>query len=807
MLDFFRKYQRYFFLVITVVIIISFSFFGTYSTLGSNQWREQIAFNAVNGKEVTRADVDEMALFLGTDSEDKMLYGGAWGPNFLNDGVIRKDFFETGLAEELALAYQQDLQADIDKRLAKEKKYVLYSHPQANFLGVASVWNNFAPEMSTNFRALRASQNGLEPSAFKNRVNLYLGEKKVPASTLRYVLQYQQKQYQWLKPDEKLNQTDLSLFGYHTLEDWFGPHFTRLISEFIMNAAILAESQGYKVSKAEVLSDLVRNTQTSYQQNQNNPNLGVTSPEEYLNEQLRRMNMDQARAVKVWSQVLLFRRYFHDAGATALVDPIVNKNLHQFAHENVTVDLYQLPEPVRLSNYQELQEFETYLQAVAKTNKSDPLALPQQFLSAAEVEKNYPELVQNEYELEVATATEKNLQAKISLKEMWNWQVDDKNWELLVKQFPTLGPKQANSRDARFEVLESLEPTTRTIVNGFAKQEIVKAHPEWIDEELSRARVDKMMVGLRSKGGKMPFQGFDKQEDREAFLSALDKAPLGQAPAENSPLHKYSADNQNFYRITVVSRSSKPEILTFEEASEDGTLKDIVDRQLEKYYVANRDKSPALFQVDEKEWKPFKAVKELVANQYFEKLVSALEPIQKSVSSDPDKKSWSKDQAASLRFYPYLKKIKEGVEKKSPETLALVKDLDGTDEESSKPATLADQWKVEKTTETYDRQSEDENDLTDAYGMNDGEWSALRTPVNGDVSFFQLTSKGTTEFDPASIAEQAKEAQFMLGAEAQRHLMRQVLQELKSKNALSLAYMKTPSDEAEAQAQEEAMND
>src|ERR1700733_10225613 len=91
MLDFFRRYQRYFFLVITVVIIISFSFFGTYSTLGSNTWREQIAFKAINGCEVTRSDVDEMALFLATDNEDKLLYGGAWGPNFLNDGVIRKD--------------------------------------------------------------------------------------------------------------------------------------------------------------------------------------------------------------------------------------------------------------------------------------------------------------------------------------------------------------------------------------------------------------------------------------------------------------------------------------------------------------------------------------------------------------------------------------------------------------------------------------------------------------------------------------------------------------------------------------------
>lgn len=128
MLEFFRRYQRYFYLVITIVTIISFSFFGTYSTLNSsNAWREQIAFTAINGKEVTRYDVDEMAIFLATDSEDKLLFGGMWGPNFLNDGVIRKDFLETGLAQELIAYYQGDLEEELQKKLEKEKtlNYIL----------------------------------------------------------------------------------------------------------------------------------------------------------------------------------------------------------------------------------------------------------------------------------------------------------------------------------------------------------------------------------------------------------------------------------------------------------------------------------------------------------------------------------------------------------------------------------------------------------------------------------------------------------------------------------------------------------
>ncbi len=800
MLDFFRRYQRYFFLVITVVIIISFSFFGTYSTLGSNAWREQIAFKAVNGREVTRSDVDEMALFLATDNEDKMLYGGMWGPNFLNDGVIRKDFLETGLGLELALGYREDLQEDIDKRLAKEKKYTLYSHPQARFLSVENVWNYFAPEMNAHFDAIRAAQNGLDSDAFNSRVKLFLAEKQVPAQTLKYILRYQEKQYNWLKPDERLNEMDLSLFGYHTLEDWFGPRFTRLISEFIINAAILAEAQGYEVSKAEVLTDLVRNTQLSYQQNLNNPNLGVTSPEEYLNEQLRRLNMDQARAVKIWRQVLLFRRYFHDAGANALVDAIASQQLQQFANQTVNLDLYRLPSSLKLANYDDLQKFEVYLQAVAKQNKSDPLALPQQFLAVTEVSKNYPELVQKRYELEVAQVSQKALQARISLRDLWNWELEDQNWQMLAKQFPTLGAKKAENRDERFEALDNLDSTTRTIVDAFAKQAIVKAHPEWMNQALSDAKPEKMIVGLRTQGGKMPFSGLDQKDKRQAFISLLDQASLGEQPAPQDSLYNFSADDQVYYRIIVLDRAKNSEILTFAEARSDGTLDEIRDRVLEKHYTGIREQNPSLYQNDKKEWKSFKNVQDSVANQYLEKVLTALESVQKGLTPDQDKKAWSKDQLASLRFYNYLNKIKAEVEKNPASADQWVKG-DTTKEDLSGPvlanrSPVADQWKIEKVTLTANRQNQEETlDVAEALALNPNAWSELKTSANGSLAFYQVKNKEMANVQPAAIAQQVKQAQFLLGAEAQRQLMQQVLQDLKSKNALSLAYLNIPADE------------
>lgn len=722
------------------------------------------------------------------------MYGGAWGPNFLNDGVIRKDFLETGLGTELALAYASDLQPDIDKRLAKEKKYTLYTHPKAPFLGVANVWNYFAPQMNQQFEALKAATDGMEPHAFNTRVQLYLGEGQIPAPLLKNLLRYQEKQSQWITPDEKLQTTDLSLFGYHTLEDWFGPHFVRLVSEFIINASILAESQGYQVSKAEVLTDLIRSTQASYQQSLNNPNLGVTSPEEYFNEQLRRLNMDQAKAIKIWGQVLLFRRYFHDAAGNALVDNLISQGLHNFASENVTVDLYRVPASLKLANFDDLQKFEDYLQAVAKTS-SDPLALPQQYLAVAEVEKTYPELVQKHYELEVSQTNQKALQTKIALKELWNWEMEDANWKLLTKQFPTLAVKEAKTREERFEALEGLDPTTRTLVNHFAKKEIVKNHPEWVDEALGSAKPEVMKVGLRSQGGKMPFSGLETKEKRQDFIKRLDEAP-------ESILNQFSADEQNFYRIKVISRGSEPQILSFAEARTDGTLEKVRDRQLEKYYTANRDKNPTLYQNENQEWKPYSAVKELVAQEYYEKLLASLGGVNKTASKDSSKKNLSKDQAASLRFYTHLNKIKGDLEKGSPQVTQWIVVKEEEKEGEKKPK-LADQWRVEKKTVTFDRQKGEEGiNLSEALALQPKAWSALRTPPNGDLSFYQVISLSSSEADPKAVAEQARQAQFLLGSEAQRHLMKQVIQDLKAKNAISLAYLKVPSDEPAPRQQE-----
>lgn len=806
MLNFFRKYQWYFFLVITIVVIISFSFFGTNNVLNDHSWREQIAFKAINGDEITRFEVDDLVSFLATDSEDKVVFG-VWGANFLNDGVIRKDFLQTGMAQELATFYRDEIQRDLKAKLVKEKKFKPYVHPQVPFISSENAWNYFIPELTSYIQTFKSAENPTDPDALNARVKLYLAEKQFPATMLRQVLIYQEKQNNWTSHDPDLDRIDLSLFGYHQFEDWFGPRFSRLITQFIINSALLAEQKGYQVSKAEALADLIRHTDISFQQNKNSPELGVTTPEEYFNEQLRRLGMDQTRAVKVWRQVMLFRRYFQDAGQSALVDTLTYQQFNNYAKETVNVDLYRLPADLHLSDYAALQNFEVYLNAVTKKSKNDLSVLPIDFLTSAEVAKNYPELVQKRYVLEITQASKRNLQARVGIKETWNWELEDKNWATLKKQFPELGVKKDQTREERLVALDNLDTTTRTRVDAFARSAIVDAHPEWIESALNEAKPQIKLVGLRLEGGKTPFEGLSDHSLRKKLIELLDSASEGEVPGNDSELRSFTADKQNYYRIKVLEKDPHHEILTFSEANKQGGMDAVRDRVLEKHYLSIRDKNPATYQNEDKTWKNFVLVKDLVADNYLNKQLKALEKAQTTANQE---NTSSNDQKAILRFFPYLSKAREALEKDPSIEESFVKSkIENPPAEKLTPQEpLKNQWLLEKSVYAIKRNQPDSNvDATEAFSLTEKAWSKISTPTNGDLLFYQVRKQGANPEQELALAELTNKAHTLLSGETQRVLMRNVLQQIKEKGAISLQYMNAPPEESKSQPEQNFVTD
>ncbi len=790
MLAFFRKYQRYFFLVITFVIIISFSFFGTYSTLTSGSApHEQTAFTAINGARITRADLDRLVMFIGTDAEDKILFGGIWGPNFLNNGTIKKDFFYSGLGEILASAYSPELAQELNARHEKEKRYSLYAHPQAKFVGVETAWTYLAPEIKTYYDALKSSSDPASPESIKNRINLYLAEKKLPAPFLRQVLLYQQQQYGWLTPDPALEQQDFSLFGYHTVEDWFGPKFVHLVGEFIINAAIAAEQKGYKITRAEALADLMYNSEMSFKQMQNSPYLGVANSSEYFNEQLRRMQLDQNHAADTWRQVLLFRRWFNDVGSAVFVDPLMFEKYDAYATEKAVGNLYQLPKEFHLGSFKDLQQFEIYLNAIDGEKNRPALALPEKFRSVQEVAETTPELVQKRYLLEVASVNLKSLQSKVGLKETWNWEVEDANWPILQLQFADLGAKTAASREERFKILDALDDRSRTAIDAFARQSIVKSHPEWLDDALNEAESQPMTLKLRLKGDRFPFEGL---KDPRSFMAILDKAKIEEP---DPALSKLSFDGSAFYRIIVKNRSPDLEVLTFAEAQQDGVLEDLLNKKLEAYYLQVRENNPKDFQKEDKTWQIFDGVKTKVAEMYFAPVLKAIRD--EYNKGKPYFTNLIDDVAASRRFYSWFTTFLEKAKQDPNQIDSWIqpsKIAESTDEFANSQK-LGDQWKLLTTSHKIERGSNTTDiNLSEIFQMGPETWSSIQAPVNGDLSVFYLTSR-KRESAPESVNQRVLIARNLLSDGSQRVLMENFLQEIKDRKAISLDYLNPPSDE------------
>lgn len=807
MLEFFRRYQRAFFWVIFVFVAISFSFFGTFNAISSMRVNTSTAFTAVDGTTVTQGEVDELAAFISTDAEDKVAMGGIWGPNFLNDGVIRKDFLDTGLALVLAQKFAPILGADLQGKLDREKKYTPYKHPQAPFLGANSVWNYFAPDINAHLSLLQQQSDATSQEAMEARINLYLAEKKFPEPMLKQILMYQQKQYGWLKPDDSIVRSDLSLFGYHSVSDWFGQRFSKLIAEFIINSAIQAKGLGYSVSREEALADLLRNSAASYQQLADYPQIGVSNGADYFKQQLQRMNMDQNQAARIWQQVLLFRRLYGHAGNLPLVGQLAFDRFGAFAGEGVEGVLYALPKSLQINNFHMLQALETYLKAVAR-KPSDPLALPATYYSVNEVRDRNPELVQKRYILNIASVDKKSLQGRVSVSEMWNWQLTDAGWEKLKNEFPELAAGKNNKPENRQAILDNLDKQLRAKVDFYARRMIVDEHPDWLADALAKAPAEKEEVAISYRGGSTPFVDL---KDNASLIQLLDAAPVGEEAlysekadeiAAHARLQRFSADDQHYYRIEVVEKPKQAEIIPFKEAYARGLIDPLLDASLKGYYTSIRDKNPERYKRSDGNWKTFDEVQNDIAAEYFAILLKNIRDDAVSSGLVPkDAPPLSNDRLASLRFYKYVRTLRNEAEKnpEAPSQFVMTGQEEEVEELKWKPAEdLADQWKLEKAPFRESRSSTNPSvNLLEAFEIPLEGWSKVSVPVNGALAFFQVEKKGLAA-DESPLFDKTLALHTALGNESKQKLAGSLIDEMVRNNAISLEFLDGSQDGSES---------
>jgi hypothetical protein len=420
--------------------------------------------------------------------------------------------------------------------------------------------------------------------------------------------------------------------------------------------------------------------------------------------------------------------------------------------------------------------------------------MPTTYLTVDQVAKAAPELVQKDYVLEISQVNKKDLEGDVTVKETWNWEVADAGWEQLKKQFSELGVKKGTTREERFAALDSLDNKTRQRVDAFARKAIVSAEAKRLDEALAAAEPMRVPVGIRQKGGNILISGLD---DGKALIKLLDAAPLvGTDPSQwnqaakdaAAKLSKYSADDNVYYKISVVERKGEPRILTFAEANEQGILGTLVDKQLEAYYVKTRESDPKAYQNESGGWKSLADVKAAVAEKYYAKTLDAIKEHYTKAAGEDAPQEMIVDYAATLRFYPYVNGVKAKLEKDPKVAQDLVVDA-AADAKQVSNRTISDQWKLERSHYQVSRSTPGALvNTTQALAMKPGQWSSVNTPANGDLNFFRFEKK-VDGADEQMVNGTVAKAKHLLSNDAQQKLMRHVLATLKDKNAISLKYL------------------
>jgi hypothetical protein len=603
----------------------------------------------------------------------------------------------------------------------------------------------------------------------------------LPPDTLKQLLHMQQNQFK-TPVDPILTNSDHALFGFKSIHDWFGPQFLSLISQFIVNAAQIAEQRGYEVTTEEIRADLFQNIFRAHQQLYRNEELSAEDADRYYQMKMRSLGMDETMLISGWRKVMLFRRLFTDGSGSVLVDPLVYRHFDQFAKESAEVVLYQLPSSLQFADFRSMIQFQLYLESIA----ADPsrlrtdLKMPTQIASFEQIEKRAPEIVERKIEVEYRSISKDDLSRAISVKETWEWEAADPHWDQLKKQFSELASAKSDSKQGRLEILNGLEAEVRERLDQFARTKMLEEQPEKIASALDTAPVQTETVSLRARGGSLPFPGLTASAE---LIALLDRAAIkGETPNEaNERLNLYSADGKNLYHIEILSRDPTKKVLTYIEASLDGTLERMFDKKLEDAYPDLRKKDFHAFQSPRGGWKPFKEVKDAIAKLYFSDLLNAIEEHYKAhytvLPGQEGKLPLSF--YSNARMLGWMDAARKGL-LTHPENSAWVRGPEMTSD-------LQSQWMLEKTEKKVERSSKVAFAKDEMFRLAPQEWSAVKVGERGAVSFFYVKEKaknGALPLESVDVGHQ------ILSFDAKRDMMGQLLQKIREKGAISFSSAK-----------------
>lgn len=785
MLQYFRKHQKVIFLFTTIVIVISFVFFGTFSTLRSQgpKMTEEEVTKMLDGSSLKKSQIVLMARFLSANLEDSRGGDKQTLINLFNDGVLEKDILGTSLGKQLARQYIAECREDVQQRWNQALAYKPYVHPQATFISAESIWASFEPSMIDIMARIKKNQPADAIESFSLLCDAYIKQRRVPAEMMRRILFYQQNQASWASKDPKLENIDLSLYGFHNAEEWLGSKYIELAGQFILNSAALARQNGYSVSKTEARASLLENLSRGMKLMSEQP----LTPEEMKNafyQQLRILGIDEMSCVDLWQNVLLFRKLFQNAEKIVHVDPSLVEEQYKLAKKVSVIDLYELPAALRVGDFKSLMKLQVYMDSLSTPKaRGDILAIPKEILSVQEIEKKAPELVQKGYVVEFAEATKQDVLSSMSIKEIWEWELAEDHWFLLKSEFPILAKERAATREERFAALEKLASKQRDDVDHWAQNKILEEKPELLKQALQAAERKTKELRLSSKGASSPFA----LESHAQLMSYLDKAALAgqqnpsvEAIVAQQKLLCYSEDGQHYYSIALLTRDDSKRVLTFAQANSSGVLDQILMKRLEEFYPEVRRKDPATFQNADGSFKPLREVQEAVGRYAFAEMLRSIEKdyMQHFGMQPTGQQKQSTSFYVTYRTLSFLKEAKQHLQLQPDDSQWVA-----LSESKTYQREIEKQWLLMKSEREVPLSDETFFSTKQMQEVAEGNWSNVLLTKKGALCFFHTLRKEESAKLPSSEEKKIKE---ILLTHAKSQLVEDLLKRISERGAIKL---------------------
>lgn len=760
MLGFLRKYQKIIFGAVTTVLIVSLAFFGSYGGYESNTKVEEKDFplgSAVDGSVMSHLEIDKISRFIGTDCYDLDLENTYERANFFNDGFIKKDIVATGVARMLAIEFFDSLQEDFQEKLEKQKTFKSYRHPDAPFLTQEAVWGQFLPDLSKGYHKIRSKDFELSKESVGSLIDVYLQNARFPSSYVKKVINYQENQYEWIRKDPYLSKVDFSMFHFHKFEDWFGKTFLNLISQIVHNASIYATNQGYKVSKQEAKADLLKNGFENLKAKNNNETISGELVDKYWKELLSILRMSEDEALRVWSKIMICRKLVNDYGNSIFVDNLLHDEFNQYASEKIEVTLYKLPEDLRFNDFDQWMQFQVY-QDLTKTANKDSLM------------KKAPELFSRTYEIEYAHISKQELQTKVPLKTMWNWQEQDQNWSKLAEKFSELSNHKKASRESRLEILERLATEKHEEIDAFSRAQILEEQGDVFLQTLAGTPMEKKTLAVTLGKNSLDFPGIENPDE---LIKLLDKAQTklkrDQSDQEAfkacQKLEFYTQDGENYFSFYLLKKSQDPKLMSFKEAREKQVLSSLLDKRLKEFYSKAKELKPSEFKTKEDKDKEYITAKNSIGKLYFEKSLKKIEDDYKQILGKKQEPFSFSDYAK----YGFLKVFNQAEQK-----------LRNNEEED----TLFGDYKLEKEEIDLSRKNLTDFVSENTFKMKEGDISNVLPSKEMNLVFFKV-NKSLDREDHDNL-DKVLAAQEILSEDAKRHLMKEFIDTLKASDSIHL---------------------